>query len=51
MNSMLELFAAHRNTFDTYAARPAHASRCDRSRFSRIHPHSRRSTIARERMP
>ncbi|WP_174419367.1 MULTISPECIES: hypothetical protein [Burkholderia cepacia complex] len=51
MNNMLELFAAHRNTFDTYAARPAHASLCDRSHFSRLHPHSRRSTTARARMP
>ncbi|WP_193727093.1 hypothetical protein [Burkholderia sp. BE17] len=51
MNNMLELFAAHRNTFDTYAARPAHASPCERSRFSLLHPHARRSSVARERMP
>ncbi|MEN2473393.1 hypothetical protein [Burkholderia sp. GS2Y] len=51
MNTMLELFAAHRNTFDTHAARSAHASRGDHSHCSRLHPHARRTTVARERMP
>ncbi|WP_241292858.1 hypothetical protein [Burkholderia stabilis] len=51
MNTMLELFAAHRNTFDTHAAWSAHASRDDRSHCSRLHPHARRATVGRERMP
>ncbi|WP_155420187.1 hypothetical protein [Burkholderia cepacia] len=51
MNTTLELFAAHRNTFDTHVARSARASLGDRSHCSRLHPHTRRATVARERMP